>query len=617
MIVMYPLERKTVEDTAAEQVVAIAEVIASTYRNVDVQERTHPIRDVITQTAKAPLFSFVEILNHSGKITLSDDAKKIGELRVVHGAPQHIDVTERDIEVSYQVKSEPSCLACHRADEQPIGVIRIGVKRSRALSVLEKFHVFAAAGLLVGLLLLGIWVVWLSNRLVTRPVFALARLMQQAEKGDFLVRAKIQRQDEVGALSNAFNKMLASITDMKAAEIEREADLRHAREELGYRARLAQTAAQLQASNALLARRIHAQELLTGAAHEFSSTLDRAELLDRWVVLVREKFGWQDFSLFLAEPRPNGEPGLRIVRAEGAADRPEMRDQVLGIGEGLSGQTAESGLPQRKNELFPGDSGGQILPFDTGSYLSIPILHKGRVIGVMDFFSPEVQAFDDDAQALLQALGAQMAVALVNAELYEVTRELSVTDPLTQLMNRRAMQRRLEHEFIRAERFKSPLAVLMIDVDHFKLLNDRLGHLAGDEALRTVAQTLAQQVRKVDAVARYGGEEFCVILPQTGAEAAREVGEKLRVAIERLRLPGIEDQPLGCLSISVGLAVYPEHMPSTFSGPAVSVLVEQADRAALAAKQAGRNRVMCASALERAADSRAHSNSGKIARPES
>ena len=597
MVVMFPLERKTVEDTAAEQVVAIAEVIAATYRNVDVEQRTHPIRSVITQTAKASLFSFVEIVNHSGQITLSDDASKIGQARKIYADSTQVEVTEKDIEVSYHVKSEPSCLSCHQASEQPIGVIRVGVKRARALSVLERFHVFAAGGLLIGLIILSIFVVWLSNRLVTRPVFALAHLMHRAEKGDFLVRAKIERDDEVGVLGAAFNKMLASITDMKASELEREADLRHAREELGYRARLAQTAAQLQASNALLARRVHAQELLMDAAHQFSSTLDRAELLDRWVELVREKLGWRDFTLLTVESLPSGEAGLRIVRAAGAADRQDMWEQVLGIGEGLSGQTAELGSAQRIDELLAHQLNSQITPFDEGSYLSVPILHKGRVVGVMDFFSPDVHGFDDDSQALLQALGAQMAVALVNTELYEVTRELSVTDPLTQIMNRRAMQMRLEHEFFRAERFDCPLAVLMIDVDHFKAFNDRQGHLAGDEALRSVAQALASSVRKVDAVARYGGEEFCVILPRTELGPAVDVAEKLRVAVQDIYLDGVEAQPLGTLSISVGVAVYPGDMPERFDSAPATALLEQADRAALAAKTNGRNRVVTASSL--------------------
>ena len=597
MVVMFPLERKTVEDTAAEQVVAIAEVIAATYRNVDVEQRTHPIRSVITQTAKASLFSFVEIVNHSGQITLSDDASKIGQARKIYADSTQVEVTEKDIEVSYHVKSEPSCLSCHQASEQPIGVIRVGGKRARALSVLERFHVFAAGGLLIGLIILSIFVVWLSNRLVTRPVFALAHLMHRAEKGDFLVRAKIERDDEVGVLGAAFNKMLASITDMKASELEREADLRHAREELGYRARLAQTAAQLQASNALLARRVHAQELLMDAAHQFSSTLDRAELLDRWVELVREKLGWRDFTLLTVESLPSGEAGLRIVRAAGAADRQDMWEQVLGIGEGLSGQTAELGSAQRIDELLAHQLNSQITPFDEGSYLSVPILHKGRVVGVMDFFSPDVHGFDDDSQALLQALGAQMAVALVNTELYEVTRELSVTDPLTQIMNRRAMQMRLEHEFFRAERFDCPLAVLMIDVDHFKAFNDRQGHLAGDEALRSVAQALASSVRKVDAVARYGGEEFCVILPRTELGPAVDVAEKLRVAVQDIYLDGVEAQPLGTLSISVGVAVYPGDMPERFDSAPATALLEQADRAALAAKTNGRNRVVTASSL--------------------
>lgn len=444
-----------------------------------------------------------------------------------------------------------------------------------------------AWGLVVGLILR------VSDRLVTQPVRELTQLMQQAERGDFLVRAALTRDDELADLGAAFNRMLAAMTALKAAEIEREADLRHAREELGYRARLAQTAAQLQASNALLARRVHAQELLMEAAHRLGSTLERPELLDRFVSLVREKLAWRHFALFWVTTGPDGEVELRVARAHGSADIPELRATRFRVGEGITGAVAESGSPRRaavlSEERDAVDVERAAAPVPEGSLCAIPMVHHGRVVGVMDFFARGVTEFDDDTVTLLHALGAQMAMAVVNADLYDVTRELSVTDPLTQQMNRRALQRRLEFEFMRADRYQSPLAVLMIDVDHFKAYNDRMGHLVGDDALRAVARCLAARVRKVDAVARYGGEEFCVVLPQTTEAAATEVAEKLRAAVAALEVPGAGDQPLGHLSISVGIGVYPDHLPATYSGPAWDVLLHATDRALYEAKARGRN----------------------------
>jgi diguanylate cyclase (GGDEF)-like protein len=214
------------------------------------------------------------------------------------------------------------------------------------------------------------------------------------------------------------------------------------------------------------------------------------------------------------------------------------------------------------------------------------------VVGVLDFYAPTPRAFDSDDAAVLQALAAQAAMAVVNADLYQTTLELSVTDSLTKLMNRRALNRILDAEVVRAQRFGTPLVLLMVDVDHFKQFNDRMGHLLGDEALKAVADVLLSSIRKVDAVARFGGEEFCVLLPRTDEQHGLDVAEKLLKAVRALELLGADSQPLGRMSISIGLAVYPTDMPPAFEGSALEVLFNVADQAAYEAKRRGRDRVI-------------------------
>jgi diguanylate cyclase (GGDEF)-like protein len=136
----------------------------------------------------------------------------------------------------------------------------------------------------------------------------------------------------------------------------------------------------------------------------------------------------------------------------------------------------------------------------------------------------------------------------------------------------------------------------MIDVDHFKQYNDRMGHLLGDDALRAVADVLKSSVRKVDAVARFGGEEFCVVLPRTDEAAGLEVAEKLLRAVRGVDVPGASAQPLGRLSISVGVAVFPNDMPPASEEPAAKVIVDVADHAGYEAKRGGRDRVVSAAA---------------------
>ncbi|MGQ9823932.1 MAG: diguanylate cyclase [Desulfotomaculales bacterium] len=161
-------------------------------------------------------------------------------------------------------------------------------------------------------------------------------------------------------------------------------------------------------------------------------------------------------------------------------------------------------------------------------------------------------------------------------------------DPLTGLDNRRQLMEALRNELRRAVRYCTPLSLLMLDVDHFKAYNDTHGHPAGDEVLRRLARLLEQNIRTYDRVARYGGEEFVVLLPHTDPKGAFAVAEKLRLLVERTSFPGEETQPEGRLTVSIGVASFPDHASQE------DALLAAADRALYAAKAAGRNRVAAA-----------------------
>src|SRR5438105_10150935 len=146
---------------------------------------------------------------------------------------------------------------------------------------------------------------------------------------------------------------------------------------------------------------------------------------------------------------------------------------------------------------------------------------------------------------------------------------------------------RVVEEIDRARRFNSGMAVLMIDIDQFKRLNDDFGHLLGDEVLRQVSSMFHGQVRKIDVVCRYGGEEFAILLSQTNPQHALAVAEKLRRSVELWQFPGVP-RPV---TISAGTAIYPDH------GSTRDELVKAADAGMYAAKQAGRNQACLAPGL--------------------
>ena len=169
-------------------------------------------------------------------------------------------------------------------------------------------------------------------------------------------------------------------------------------------------------------------------------------------------------------------------------------------------------------------------------------------------------------------------------KLNRAIRELAIRDGLTGLYNYRYFEEMLRAEIARSARHKRNFCLLMIDVDHFKNYNDRQGHLMGDEILRGIGRILSDRSRRTDIVARYGGEEFVVVLPETPKEAAVRVAEELRLRIENFPFQKGEAQPLGKVTISVGLAQFPDDAADAHG------LIERADQALYGAKAGGRNR---------------------------
>lgn len=166
--------------------------------------------------------------------------------------------------------------------------------------------------------------------------------------------------------------------------------------------------------------------------------------------------------------------------------------------------------------------------------------------------------------------------------------DLAITDELTHLYNYRYFKERLNQEQRRSLRFHSEYCLVFLDLDHFKQYNDRNGHPAGDALLESLASLIRRVCRNVDVPARYGGEEFVVLCPGTHAEGGMILAERLRRTVEDARFPNGEGQPLGRVTVSVGVAAFPEH------GSNENEVLEAADKAVYSSKNAGRNRVTLA-----------------------
>ncbi len=219
--------------------------------------------------------------------------------------------------------------------------------------------------------------------------------------------------------------------------------------------------------------------------------------------------------------------------------------------------------------------------------LCVPMVSQGEVLGLL---VASVPAGPDAAldHAAATAISEQLALGTSNINLREVLRRQSTTDELTGLYNRRWFDETLRRELFRAERKRAALAVVMIDLDRFKHMNDTYGHEAGDLVLRAVGQCLRDGVRRSDVACRYGGEELVLVLPECDGAAALRCAETIRTAIAALALQQ-GDVLLPAVTASFGVAVWPAH------GDDAAALLQAADRALYAAKHGGRNRVCMAS----------------------
>ena len=210
----------------------------------------------------------------------------------------------------------------------------------------------------------------------------------------------------------------------------------------------------------------------------------------------------------------------------------------------------------------------------------LPLVAKGTSIGLVELMSSSPRTFDATRLELARTMANEAAMALENARLYEDARKLADHDQLTGFFNHRYLHERLGEELVRAQRSKTPLAVMMIDLDGFKLVNDTFGHLFGDRVLAWVAEELKATLRASDVPARYGGDEFAVILPDTDREAAWQAAQRILEALSERAYQSPDRSPvsIGC---SIGVAAYPA------DGRTAQDLIAQADAAMYRVKDSG------------------------------
>jgi diguanylate cyclase (GGDEF)-like protein len=220
------------------------------------------------------------------------------------------------------------------------------------------------------------------------------------------------------------------------------------------------------------------------------------------------------------------------------------------------------------------------------SQLSLPFTLDGTTTLALLAAAAQPGSFDVISPVVTSTLVGHIQTSLAAAQKYDRIRREVVTDPLTNLYNRRFFERRAEEEVARSLRHQLPLSLLMVDVDHFKDVNDTYGHQTGDKVLQAVAKYLSDSVRKTDICGRYGGEEFVLLLPNTPGRAATFLANRLRGGLSQIIYTGLGIPSDTTITVSGGVATCPRDATT------LETLIASADEALYAAKDAGRNRIV-------------------------
>jgi two-component system cell cycle response regulator len=276
---------------------------------------------------------------------------------------------------------------------------------------------------------------------------------------------------------------------------------------------------------------------------------------------------------------------LMLNRPAAQAVLDQTRQRVL---EALARERRGASFPNVHTQIFATPAGS---PEETelGGFLGFPTGAHDGLSGLVGLAGRAVAQVTPETRSFLVNVAGQVHIVVENARLVQRLKELSIRDGLTDLFNHRHTLERVTEEYSRVARYHEALSVLMIDLDHFKEVNDRYGHQAGDRVLRETAGVFKEGLRAVDLLGRYGGEEFLALLPHTGLAEAAGTAERLRRRLERHVFP-VSEAGLK-ITASIGVASYP-----AVGIDSADSLVRAADDALYQAKQAGRNRVARAAA---------------------
>lgn len=419
------------------------------------------------------------------------------------------------------------------------GVVRIGLSLSSVSQAISKTTkrvlLFALLAIALGML----FSVFLADRIV-KPIHRLAEGTKEIAEGNLTANVEINTGDELQVLGESFNQMAINLKSS--------------------RDRLEQQMEEIRQKN-------RETETIYTVVKRISATIEKENLMKSMLEVLVRMLEAKDCSVFVLNERKEVIEVFKIK--EEVYDFSEIKANELGINDFSDFRDFDS-LPNLNLEIKGAQS------------LVTPLYYKNQEVGRIAISRDKDVPFSQNDTNLLTAIGHHLTIALENARLYEE----AIKDGLTSLYIKRYFFMRLKEEVRRYLRYGLPFSVIMLDIDHFKKVNDTYGHLIGDEILKGLAKLILRRVRTTDIPARFGGEEFIIILVGQEKENAFKVAEILRKMVEEHKFPvSLEDKKHLSITISLGVSSCPEDSKED------ETLVKMADDALYQAKEGGRNKV--------------------------